>query len=63
LLSTSISGATKTWRALFTDFNMPKGGGGMGSTACVKDRARFPAHPFARNEANGIDSDLQMQAK
>ena len=35
----------------------------MGSTACVKDRSRFPINPFVGNEANGTDSDFQMQAK
>jgi hypothetical protein len=42
---------------------MPKGGGGMGSTACVKDRPRFPDNPFSGNEADGSDSDFQTQAK
>jgi hypothetical protein len=42
---------------------MPKGGGGMGSTACVKDHPRFPDNPFSGNEADGSDSDFQTQAK
>jgi hypothetical protein len=42
---------------------MPKGGGGMGSTACVKDRPRFPDNPFSGNEVDGSDSDFQTQAK
>ena len=35
----------------------------MGSTACVKDRPRFPDNPFSGNEADGSDSNFQTQAK
>ena len=53
----------KNMACLVYRFNMPKGGGGMGSTACVKDRPRFPDNPFSGNEADGSDSDFQTQAK